>query len=421
MHMLNTNHHATLLQFPGLTADQCIKCNICTVACPVMAVSEDFLGPKAVGPQAERFRHPRLPIPDASVSLCSGCGTCSRVCPHGVAIAEMNAQAKARLVEQQGAPLRDQFLARPQMLGQWARPFTGLVNQMLASSAVRWSLDRALGIHPQAPLPTFVSDTFRSQHSERCKKLPPDDLGDELWVAYFHGCSTNHYEPELGTLAIEVLEALGCRVILPPQVCCGLPLQSNGLFKAARRHGEKNLELLKPFFEKEIPIVGTSTSCTLQLKHEYRAVLGLKGRDFDDLAFATRDIFEWIIESRWDQLLGIDLKPIRARVLYHAPCQLKSHWMGTPPVGVLKRIPELEIHLSEAECCGIAGTYGVKSEKYAIARDVGQALFNQIEEVQPDLVLTDSETCRWWIQHHTGIPAHHPIEILAAALDLGNR
>jgi glycerol-3-phosphate dehydrogenase subunit C len=419
MDMLNNNLQVTLLNYPGLTADQCIKCNICNVACPVMAVSSEFLGPKAVGPQAERFRHPRLPIPDASVSLCSGCGTCSRVCPHGVAIAEMNAQAKARLVEQRGATLRDRFIARPQMLGQLARPFAGFTNRMLGLKSVRWSLDRALGIHPQAPLPTFASDTFRSRHAERCMKLPPEDLADELWVAYFHGCSTNHYEPELGDLTIAVLEKLGCRVILPPQVCCGLPLQSNGLFKAARRYGEKNVANLKPFIEKEIPVVGTSPSCTLQLKHEYRAVLGLNSRDFDELAFATRDIFEWIIESRWDQLLGMDLKPVTARVLYHAPCQLKSHWMGTPAVGVLRRIPELEIHLSEAECCGIAGTYGVKSEKYAIARDVGQTLFEQVEEVQPDLVLTDSETCRWWIEQHTGIPALHPIELLATALGFG--
>ncbi|MEO8393919.1 MAG: 4Fe-4S binding protein, partial [Chloroflexota bacterium] len=38
------------------TADLCIKCNICTSACPVAPVTELFPGPKTVGPQAQRFR-----------------------------------------------------------------------------------------------------------------------------------------------------------------------------------------------------------------------------------------------------------------------------------------------------------------------------------------------------------------------------
>ena len=414
--MLNNGVQATFQQFPGLTADQCIKCNICTVACPVSAVSGDFLGPKAVGPQAERFRHPRLPIPDASVSLCSGCGTCSRVCPHGVAIAEMNTQAKARLVDQHGAPLRDQFISRPQLLGQLARPLAETANQLFTSKPVRWSLDRAFGIHPEAPLPSFSGTTFRSRVAERCLNRPPVDLGDENWVAYFHGCSTNHYEPHIGELTVAILEKLGCRVIVPPQGCCGLPLQSNGLFNAARRYAEKNVKSLLPFIEGGIPIVGTSTSCTLQLKHEYRAVLGLQGHGYDELEFATRDFFEWIIESLWDVLLKLELEPVNGRVLYHAPCQLKSHWMGTPALQVLRLIPGLEIVISQSECCGVAGTYGVKSEKYHIARDVGQSLFDQVDDAVPDWLLTDSETCRWWVEHHTGVPARHPLELLATAM-----
>ena len=47
-----------------LTADLCVKCNICTAACPVAAVTELFPGPKVVGPQAQRFRAPGAPVVD---------------------------------------------------------------------------------------------------------------------------------------------------------------------------------------------------------------------------------------------------------------------------------------------------------------------------------------------------------------------
>lgn len=40
----------------GLSADACLKCNVCTTVCPVARVTDLFPGPKYVGPQAQRFR-----------------------------------------------------------------------------------------------------------------------------------------------------------------------------------------------------------------------------------------------------------------------------------------------------------------------------------------------------------------------------
>src|SRR5690242_20967510 len=40
-------------------------------------------------------------------------------------------------------------------------------------------------------------------------------------------------------LTVEVLEHNGFHVVVPPQDCCGLPLQSNGNFPAARKYVRK--------------------------------------------------------------------------------------------------------------------------------------------------------------------------------------
>ncbi|MGD8620325.1 MAG: anaerobic glycerol-3-phosphate dehydrogenase subunit C [Anaerolineales bacterium] len=402
---------------PGLTADQCIKCNICNTACPVLEVTDKFLGPKAVGPQFERFRHPRLPIPEDSVNWCSGCGTCSRVCPHGVSVAEMNIQAKARLVEQHGAPLRDQLLSRPELLGEMNHRWAGLANYVLNHRAVRSVLETTFGISKHAPLPRFSNQLFRSRHPELCLEEPPQELQDV--VAYYHGCSVNYYEPDLGDLTLHFLEVLGYHVVLPPQICCGLPLQSNGLFTAARKYGHSNLQSLQPFVEAGIPIIGTSTSCTLELKHEYQAVLGLRQNGFQTLADSVLDIFEFLLDHAWTRLAKLEFDELPLKILYHPPCQLKSHWIGTPALELMKRIPGLEIVLSNSECCGVAGTYGVKKEKYGVARDVGRSLFQQVEESAVDIVVTDSETCRWWIEEHTNKRSVHPIQILALSVGLG--
>jgi glycerol-3-phosphate dehydrogenase subunit C len=72
----------------------------------------------------------------------------------------------------------------------------------------------------------------------------------------------------------------------------------------------------------------------------------------------------------------------------------------------------------DADCCGIAGTYGLKKEKYEISMAVGKRLFNDITATGSDLAACDSETCRWQIVHATGVTAVHPVELLYRAYGL---
>jgi glycerol-3-phosphate dehydrogenase subunit C len=72
----------------------------------------------------------------------------------------------------------------------------------------------------------------------------------------------------------------------------------------------------------------------------------------------------------------------------------------------------------DARCCGIAGTYGLKREKYEIAMAAGEDLFNQVAASGAGIVACDSETCRWQIEHGTHKPSAHPIELLHRAYGL---
>ncbi len=403
---------------PLPTIDACLKCNICTAACPVAAVSDAFPGPKAVGPQAQRFRHPRLQLSERSIALCSGCGVCSRVCPHGVAVADVNIVAKAHYAQQSGVPLRDHIISRPATLARLARPLAGLANLSLRLRPIRQTMELLLGVASEAPLPPFAPRTLRRQLADRCviadriPRLPADT------IAYFHGCSSQHYEPHIGIMTVHLLEQLGFNVVLPPQTCCGLPLQSNGLLDAARRYARKNAGSLAPVIEAGIPIVGTSTSCTLALKHDYRSILDLRSETFDALAESTFDLFEFLLWRASDRLPRLECQALSARALYHPPCQLRLHGVGTPALEVLQHIPGLEILVSEHECCGVAGTYGLKRERYDTARQVGSPLFQQAQSAEVDFLITDSETCRWWLNAHTGLPAYHPVEVIAMAIGL---
>ena len=149
-----------------LTLDQCIKCNICVSACPVSAVTDLFPGPKYTGPQAGRFRAAAQASPDRSVDYCSGCRVCNMVCPNGVKIAEINARARARMVEDGKIPpllrLRNNLVARSATLGKIAQPFHPLSNFLFSFSPVRILADRLLHIARQAPFPRYARQRFTS-------------------------------------------------------------------------------------------------------------------------------------------------------------------------------------------------------------------------------------------------------------------
>ena len=82
-------------------------------------------------------------------------------------------------------------------------------------------------------------------------------------------------------------------------------------------------------------------------------------------------------------------------------------------------IPGLQVVESDATCCGVAGTYGLKKEKFGIAMDVGAGLFRQIADAGPDGSVCDSETCRWHIAGATRRAVGHPVELLHRASGLG--
>ncbi len=403
--------------------DHCIKCNICTAACPVSAVTDLFPGPKYVGPQAQRFRKPGQPSPDESVDYCSGCRVCNEVCPTGVKIMELNTRAKAAIVEEKGVPLRTWLLGYQYMFGKLAcGPLAPLANFGARNPILRLLAERTVKIARKAPLPTFSTYSFRRWFKRRAQlqkvragvieQAPP---GQRKQVVYFHGCSTNYYEPRVGQAAVEVLERNGFEVILAKQGCCGLPLLSNGAFKPARSHHEYNVEQLLPYAQKGIPIVGTSTSCTLTIKEEAPELLGMHETAARLVSENTYDIFEFLRLLYERGELNTDFKPLDRTLPYHAPCQLRAHNLGRPALDILELVPGLELNESTAACCGLAGSYGYKAEKYDIAMDVGAGLFEFVRESGSDTAVCDSEICRWQIAHGTGKDLRHPIEILREA------
>src|SRR5207237_544162 len=85
-----------------------------------------------------------------------------------------------------------------------------------------------------------------------------------------------------------------------------------------------------------VDIIASSTSCGLMLKHDYSHLLDIPGAE--PVGSRTYDICEylWMLHEAGD--LDLTFEPLDTRVLYHAPCHLKSHGMGYPAT---RRVPRI--------------------------------------------------------------------------------
>lgn len=396
-----------------LSLDQCVKCTICETSCPVSAVTPLFPGPKFVGPQAERYRDGESV--DHSVDYCSSCGTCTVVCPQGVNVAELNSLARAVMKAEDGVPVRDRMITQTVLMGKAMTPVAPIANAVLDNKLARTVMEKVVGVHRNAPMPTARGQSLHSWLKKRKKPAKAPTRGA---LVYFHGCAGGYFEVDAAKKAIEVLEHIGYEVIVPKQGCCGLAEQSNGLFEQASASVRRLADQLrKP--GTDLTIISTAGSCTGMLKHEAHEILGIHDPELLDVGTRIREISEFLMELYEADELPTDFQPVNMRLPYHAPCQLKSQGIGTPASDLLRLIPGLEVIDSNVTCCGIAGTYGLKKEKYEIAQAVGKPLFDMVRANNDGLAACDTETCRWQIENSSGVETVHPIVLLHKAYGLG--
>jgi glycerol-3-phosphate dehydrogenase subunit C len=195
---------------------------------------------------------------------------------------------------------------------------------------------------------------------------------------------------------------------------------SSGEWDVAEYKAKKLISSLSDSLNSAQSIISTSTSCSLTIKKKYSAYINFSDEISTKVSKSIFDICEYLVENHFEDVTK-NMNSIDKKIIYHGPCQLRNHGMGQPAVELLRKIPNISIHLSEADCCGVGGTFGYIKGKGDISRSIGRGLMDQVEEVKPDLILCDSETCRWNIEKSSGIKTIHPIQLILESLGLKNQ
>lgn len=393
--------------------EQCVKCTVCTVYCPVTAVNPLYPGPKQAGPDGERYRLKHKNFYNEALKYCLNCKRCEVACPSGVKISDIILQARNKY-SHGSASLRDRMLAHTDLMGGLATRLSPTVNTLLRFKPVKLAMDLSLGIDRRRTFPAYTprkfTTWFRRYAAERQDRF-------ENQVTYFHGCYVNYNYPRLGKDLVKVMNTVGWGVqLMKDEKCCGVARIANRLIKQATDAAKINLREMSRQVEKGQQIIATSSTCVLTMRDEYNHVLGLDNSNVrDNLMTATRFLYKLVESGK----VKLAFKPdFRMHVAYHTPCHLSRLGWSIYTIELLKLIPGLQLTVLDLNCCGIAGTYGFKKENYKYSQAIGKPLFDSIAEVAPDCVVTDCETCKWQIEMSTGVKVYNPISIIADALDI---
>jgi FAD/FMN-containing dehydrogenase/Fe-S oxidoreductase len=350
-------------------------------------------------------------------NLCFNCKQCQLECPANVDIPHLMIEARAAYVAANGLSRADWILSRAHSFGRLGSTVAPFANWALGNPAMRWLLDRFLGIARERKLPPFARRTFlrqsRRTHGDR-KLLAPGSKP----VVYFVDHFVNYHDPELGWAFVRILEHHGVTVFVPPdQIGSGMAMISAADLDAARELAEYNIRTLAEFAREGCTIVCTEPAAALCLTQEYPRLL-----NHPDVAVVAERVMgagQFLQQLQNAKRLRTDLQSIgRLKLGYHTPCHLKAINRNPPLVDFLRQVPDLEIVPINEGCSGMAGAFGLTREHFETSMAIGRGLMERMR--QPDLMLgtTECSSCRLQMEQKTTTPTVHPLKLLAMAYGL---
>lgn len=349
----------------------CMRCGMCLPHCPTY--KETFLetaSPRGRVALVRKFQEGDLAASERFLdylSLCLDCQACASACPCGVNAGELVAEFKCEKKERDGLSFMEELVLRrllphPDRLETAASPLklyqrTGLQKVVRKLGLLKMfppGLSRMEGLLPELPAQPL---------RRTLQEVTPAQGEERGTVGFFLGCVMSLVFSEASFATVQLLSAMGYRVITPKaQKCCGAP----NMLAADRRGIEEmarfNVEL---FGSYDLDFIVTDCGgCGAELKKYGHHLEG----DGHAAVFSAkvRDISQVLHEGRG--VLGEKLKPLPYRVTYHDPCHI-AHCQGirSEPRQLLRMIPGLDYReLADADaCCGSAGTYNIGQPEMA--------------------------------------------------------
>jgi FAD/FMN-containing dehydrogenase/Fe-S oxidoreductase len=347
-----------------------------------------------------------------TLDLCLECRACKSECPVGVDVARFKSEFLADYWQRHGTSMQARVLGNARTLAAWGSRLAPVSNWIAGSAPVKLLNESLLGIDRRRRLPQFQHRTLMG----RLKAAPTSDWrsGAQSDVLLFVDTFTNHYDPEIGMAALDLLRAAGHRPALAPNACCGRPQISKGLLPAARAMAARNTELLHDAAADGRPLIFCEPSCLSAIREDAPSLLRGEARRKADTVAAASMLFEDFMAKATLPALSAGPRAI----LLHGHCHQKSMGLVASSKALLSKIPGATVVDLDAGCCGMAGSFGYDRNHYEVSRAIGErSLFPAVRAKSEGAVVVAAGTsCRHQIRDFTDAGALHPAVLLRSLL-----
>lgn len=352
------------------------------------------------------------------LDLCLECRGCKTECPSQVDMAKMKSEFLYQYQEKNGYFFRNRLFGNIGILNKLSSPFANIFNT-IGRGFVGGKLLNFIGISDKRKLPQLSNERFSSWVKGQVIKAEENNNAS---VVLFNDTYNEFNSPQVGKSAYTVLKKMGYNVIVPPWKCCGRPMISKGLLRQARDKAIAIVEMLFPYAEKNIPIVGLEPSCILTIQQDLCDLISK-----DDLEIQKKinkiaplcmpfDVFlkQHINEGK----LPLKLQTTKQSALVHGHCHQKALIGTQATLDVLNAMEGVSAQEINSGCCGMAGSFGYEKEHYDLSMKIGSLkLFPAINSApSATLVVANGVSCRTQIEHGTERKAQHLAEVIAARL-----
>jgi FAD/FMN-containing dehydrogenase/Fe-S oxidoreductase len=348
-----------------------------------------------------------------ALDLCLACKGCKSDCPVGVDMATYKAEFLYHHYKRRVRPMAHYTMGWLPLLAKAAAVAPRAVNALLHAPLLATLGKRAAGIAAERDAPRFATDTFQGwwrRHRASGQPRPGDPDAVVVWPDTF----TNHFDPQIGKAAVEVLESAGFRVAVPTEaLCCGLTWISTGQLTTAKRVLRRTLDVLRPWIEAGTLVVGLEPSCTAVFRFDAVELLA-QDQDVRRLAKRVVTLSEALLHHaprQWQPQQRQRAAIVQKHCHHHAI-------MGFHTDTVAMRRAGIEGSVLDSGCCGLAGNFGFERGHYDVSMAAAeQALLPAVRDAEQDtLILADGFSCRTQIeQAGTGRRALHLAEALRQA------
>ena len=419
----------------------CIRCSACSNACGNFQSvgghafgGETYSGGIATGWEAGIEG---LDTAAEFNDLCTGCSRCVPACPVGIDIPWINTAVRDRInrgeadasqldwafeelvpdEEPGGLDLATRLVGNYATLAKWGHRTAPIANRLANAGPVRAIAARVAGLDRRRDLPEFASESLVDWFEARGGPAVPAAEATREAVVY-PDTATNYVDVERGKATVRALEALGVRVRVPDLPGSGRPPLSQGMIATAESAAEDVYAGLASHVDAGRDVVVIEPSDLATFRREYERFLPEESHE--RLADASYDPMEYVFGLLEG---GADPAALRApaegtgpvasgkRIAYHPHCQARTIGVGEYATAVFERLG-YDVRVSETECCGMAGSFGYKSEYYELSMDVGEPLREQFGDTDRTVVAAGT-SCTEQLDALLDAAPTHPIEVIA--------